>query len=139
MTRIRTVVLGALVAGVSTLLGVTPASAAFSATATVAPMGIGTVSVQAPGAVTGTVTCGRTTSSLALSWTASSTPGVTGYVVRVVFSDGYVQTMPTQTATTWTGSVDTYYLTTTTVHMTVTAQTGYGWTKDSLPSAELSC
>lgn len=140
----RTVVLVALVAGLSALLGTTPASAALSATAKVTPMGIGTASVQAPGAVKATVTCGRKTSSLNLGWTASATPGITGYVVRIVFSDGYVQTMPVQTmpaqtASTWTGSVDTYYLTATTLHMTVTAQTGYGWTKDSLPGAELSC
>jgi hypothetical protein len=137
VTRLRTLVLVGLVAGLSALLGVTPANAAFSTRTTVTPMSIGTASVQAPGAVKGTVTCGRSSSSLNLSWTASSTPGVTGYLVRIVFSDGYEQTKPAQTATTWSGSVDTYYVTATTLHMTVIAQTG--WTRESLASAELSC
>jgi hypothetical protein len=139
VTRLRTLVLVGLVAGLSALLGVTPANAAFSTRTTVTPMGIGTASVQAPGAVKGTVTCGGSTSTLNLSWTASSTPGVTGYVVRLFFSDGYTQTLTAQTATTWSGSVNKYYVTATTVHMTVTAQTGYGWTRESLASAELSC
>jgi hypothetical protein len=139
VTRLRTLVLVGLVAGLLPLLGVTPANAAFSARAPLTPMSIGTTTVEAPGAVKATVACGRSTSTLNLSWTASATSGVTGYVVRLVFSDGYVQTLPAQTATTWTGSVDTYYVTATTLHMTVTAQTGYGWTRDSLPSAELSC
>lgn len=139
MTRLRTLVLVGLTAGLFALLGITPANAAFSGAATVAPMSIGTVSVRAPGPVSGTVTCGRSTSTLNAGWTPSSTRGVTGYVVRVVFSDGYVQAMPAQTATTWTGSVNTYYLTATTLHMTVTTQTSYGWTAESLPTAELSC
>jgi hypothetical protein len=139
VTRLRTLVLVGLMAGLFALLGVTPANAAFSTRTTVTPMSIGTVTVQAPGAVKGTVACGGSTSTLNLSWTASSTPGVTGYVVRIVFSDGYAQTMPAQTATTWSGSVNKYYVTATTVHMTVTAETGYGWTRESLPSEELSC
>jgi hypothetical protein len=139
VTRIRTRVLVGPVAALLALLGTTPANAAFSAATAIAPTSIGTATVQAPGTVKGTVTCGGSNSTLNLSWTASSTPGVTGYVVRIVFSDGYVQTMPAQTATTWTGSVSTYYVTATTLHMTVTTQTGYGWTKVSAPSAELSC
>jgi hypothetical protein len=139
VTRLRTPVLVGLATGLFALLGVTPANATFSTRASVTPMSVGTATVQAPGAVKGTVTCGRSTSTLNLSWTASSTPGVTGYVVRIDFSDGYAQTLPAQTATTWSGSVDTYYVTATTLHMTVTTQTGYGWTRESLPSAELSC
>lgn len=139
MTRLRTLALAGPVAALLALAGTTPANAAFSTAAALTPMGIGTATVQAPGSVKASVTCGRSTSSLHLSWTASATAGVSGYVVRIVFSDGYVQTLPAQTATTWTGSVDTYYVTATTLHMTVTAQTSYGWTTVSLPSAELSC
>lgn len=139
MTRLRTLLLLGLAAGLFALLGITPANAAFSASAGVTPVSIGTVSVQAPGSVKARITCGRSTSTLSLNWNASSTPGVTGYVVRVVFSDGYTQTMPAQTGTSWSGSVDTWYVATTTVHMTVTTQTAYGWTKASPATAELSC
>jgi hypothetical protein len=141
VNKLRGLVLVGLVVGLFAALGLTPANAAFSTAAPLTPMSVGTVTVTAPGSVTGSVACGRTTSTLGVSWSASTTPKVSGYVITAYFSDGYVQTMPTQaaTATSWSGSVDTYYVTATTVHLTVTTQTSFGWTKESPATAELRC
>jgi hypothetical protein len=139
VNTLRTLALAGPAAGLVTLLAATPADAAFSTAASLTRMGIATTAVQAPTGLTGSITCGRTSSTLNLNWTASGTAGVTGYVVRIVFSDGYEQSTAAQPGTSWSGTVDTYYATTTTLHMTATTQTSYGWTRESAPTAELSC
>lgn len=141
MTKLRGLVLVGLAAIVFTALGMSPANAAFSTRTSLTPVSVSTGTVTAPGAIKGSLACGRTTSSIGVSWSPSSTARVSGYLVTVYFSDGYVETMPIQpaTATSWSGSVDTYYVTATTLHMTVTTQTSYGWTKESSATAELSC
>jgi hypothetical protein len=141
VNKLRGLVLVGLAAALFAALGMTPANAAFSATASLSPMTVGTATVAAPGSIQGSVTCGRSTSTIGVSWSASSTAKVSAYVVTAYFSDGYVQTMPTQTASTtsWSGTVDTYYLAVTSVHLTVTTQTSYGWTKESPATAELRC
>ena len=116
-----------------------PASASYSSSATVTTT-IATTTVAAPGSVVGKLTCGHPTAAMSTTWTASTTPRVSGYLVSVYFSDGYVQsTQLGPTATSWSASISDYNVTAYSINYTVTTQTTYGWTKESAHTATFGC
>ena len=123
------------------LLGTTPAQASFGDSTATPVMQVTTTTVAAPGTFKGSLTCGSTSATMAASWTASTTPQVTGYVVSVYFNDGYVQTVSLpSTATSWSSSIGIFYVTGSGwVQYTVTTQTSYGWTKESAKTAVFHC
>jgi len=133
---------GLILAGltVAVILGASiPASATFADSVAVRPT-ISTATVAAPGNVVGKLTCGRNPATMAATWTLSSAPQVTGYLVSVYFSDGFVQTVQMgPTATSWSATIDPYYVTAYTINYTVTTQTAYGWTKESAHTGTFSC
>ena len=141
MTTVRRLVLvpSALLLGFG-VLGIAPAQAAFGDSATVSTMQVTTTTVAAPGAVTGKLTCGSTSATMAASWTASTTPKPSGYLVTVYFSDGFTQTVPlAATATSWSAAIGIYNVSAHSVQYSVTTQTSYGWTKESAPTAWFHC
>ncbi|MGZ4643621.1 MAG: hypothetical protein ACXVX8_15990 [Blastococcus sp.] len=133
-----------LVILVGTLLTVTlgtsfPASAAFSASAAVPATTINTIVVAPPTTVVGKLACAKT-STMSATWTQSTTPRISGYLVSVYFSDGAVQTVQLgATATSWSATIDLYYVTAYSVQYSVTAQTDYGWTKESARTGTFQC
>ena len=132
---------GLILAGltVAVILGASiPASATFADSVAIRST-ISTATVAAPGNVVGKLTCGRP-ATMAATWTLSSAPQVTGYLVSVYFSDGFVQTVQMgPTATSWSATIDPYYVTAYTINYTVTTQTAYGWTKESAHTATFGC
>ncbi|HEV7211369.1 MAG TPA: hypothetical protein VGN47_06610 [Blastococcus sp.] len=133
-----------LVILVGTLLAVTlgtsfPASAAFSASAAVPATTIATMVVAPPTSVVGKLAC-ASTSTMSATWVKSTTPRISGYLVSVYFSDGLVQTVQLgATATSWSATINEYYVTAYSIQYTVTAQTDYGWTKESARTGSFSC
>jgi hypothetical protein len=124
---------------VAVIVGVSiPASANYSDSVTVRPT-ISTTTVAGPTNVVGKLTCGRP-ATMSATWALSSTARVSGYVVSVYFSDGFVQTVQVgPTATSWSATIDPYYVTAYTINYTVTAQTDYGWTKESAHTGTFGC
>ena len=124
---------------VAVIVGVSiPASANYSDSVTVRPT-ISTTTVAGPTNVVGKLTCGRP-ATMSATWALSSTARVSGYVVSVYFSDGFVQTVQLgPTATSWSATIDPYYVTAYSINYTVTTQTDYGWTKESAHTASFGC
>jgi hypothetical protein len=115
-----------------------PASATFSASAA-ASTTITTATVAAPANVVGKLACAPT-STMSLTWTASTSPRISGYLVSVYFSDGFVQTVQlAATATSWTKTIAQYNVTAYSIQYSVTAQTAYGWTTESARTASFQC
>ena len=115
-----------------------PASAGFGDSVAVKTT-IATASVAAPGNVVGKLTCGRP-ATMSATWSLSGTARVSGYLVSVYFSDGFVQTVQLgPTATSWSATIDPYYVTAYTINYTVTTQTTYGWTKESAHTPDFGC
>jgi hypothetical protein len=117
-----------------------PASAGYSETVTSPTLGFGTATVAAPSAVTGSLVCGSSTSTMGVTWGASTAGRVSGYRVTVHFSDGYVQhtTVPA-TATSWTKSIATYNVTAYAIRYSVTTVTDYGWFTQSGLTGSFRC
>ena len=138
MTRIRRglVLLGLTVAVV---IGASvPASATFAEAVTVKTT-ISTTTVAAPANVVGKLTCGRP-ATMQVTWALSGTARVSGYRVSVHFSDGFVQTVQLgPTATTWSSTIDPYYVTAYSIRYSVTTQTNYGWSKESPLTGAFQC
>jgi hypothetical protein len=100
---------------------------------------INSTAVAAPSNIVGKLTCGRP-ATMSATWSLSSTPRVSGYVVTVYFSDGFVQTVPLgPTATSWSATIDPYYVTAYSIDYTVTTQTAYGWSKESAHTGAFQC
>jgi hypothetical protein len=115
-----------------------PASANYADSVAVRPT-INTTTVAAPANVVGRLTCGRP-ATMSATWALSGTARVSGYLVSVYFSDGFVQTVQLgPTATSWSATIDPYYVTAYTINYTVTTQTDYGWTKESAHTAVFGC
>ena len=133
-----------LVILVGTLLTLTlgtsfPASASFSASAAVPATSITTMVVDPPTSVVGKLACAAT-STMSATWVKSTTPRISGYLVTVYFSDGFVQTVQLgATATSWSATIDEYYVTAYSVQYSVTTQTDYGWTKESARTGSFRC
>ena len=115
-----------------------PASATFSEAVAVKTT-ISTTTVASPGNVVGKLTCGRP-ATMSATWSLSSTARVSGYLVSVYFSDGFVQTVQLgPTATSWSSTIDPYYVTAYSIQYTVTTQTNYGWSKESPLTPVFQC
>jgi hypothetical protein len=77
---------------------------------------------------------------MSATWSLSGTTRVSGYLVSVYFSDGFVQTVQLgPTATSWSATIDPYYVTAYTINYTVTTQTTYGWTQESAHTPTFQC
>jgi hypothetical protein len=124
---------------VAVVLGASvPASAAFSEAVAVKTT-ISTTVVAAPANVVGKLVCG-TPSTMSATWTKSTTARVSGYLVSVYFSDGFVQTVQlASTATSWTATIDPYYVTAYSIQYSLTTQTNYGWSKESPRTVAFQC
>src|SRR4051812_16230970 len=115
-----------------------PASATFKDSVT-ATTTINTMVVAPPTGVAGRLVCAAN-STMSATWVKSTTPRISGYVVSVYFSDGLVQTVQLPaTATSWSATIDQYYVTAYSVQYSVTAQTDYGWTKESPKTVSFKC
>ena len=138
MNRVRRglVLLGLTVA---VIVGVSvPASATYSESVAVKTT-IATTAVAAPGNLVGKLTCGRP-ATMSATWSLSGTARVSGYLVSVYFSDGFVQTVQLgPTATSWSATIDPYYVTAYSIDYTVTTQTAYGWSKESAHTGTFQC
>jgi hypothetical protein len=133
----RGLILLGITAGI--VIGVSvPASATYADSVAIRPT-ISTATVAAPGNVVGKLVCGRP-ATMSATWTASTSTRVSGYLVSVYFSDGFVQTVQLgPTATSWSATIDPYYVTAYTINYTVTTQTDYGWTKESAHTGTFGC
>ena len=140
MTRIRRglLLLGLIVTVVVTGTGAAQASLADSASVSAGT--IGTATVAPPAAGPGSLACGRTAATMALTWTQSTSTRVTGYLVTVYFSDGFVQTVQMlATDTGWSKPIALYNVTAYAVQYSVTTQTDYRWTAESARTAWFQC
>jgi hypothetical protein len=135
-TRRALVLIGltvAVIAGASL-----PASASYSESVAVKTT-ISTTTVAAPGNVVGKLTCGRP-ATMSATWSQSSTTRVSGYLVSVYFSDGFVQTVQLgPAASSWSATIDPYYVTAYSIQYSVTTQTDYGWSKESPRTVTFQC
>jgi hypothetical protein len=115
-----------------------PASATY-ADAVAVKTTITTATVAAPTNVVGKLTCGRP-ATMSATWTQSTTARVSGYRVSVYFSDGFVQTVELgPTATSWSATIDPYYVTAYSIQYSLTTQTNYGWSKESPRTVAFQC
>lgn len=115
-----------------------PASATF-ADAVAVKTTISTATVAAPTNVVGKLTCGRP-ATMSATWTQSTSTRVSGYRVSVYFSDGFVQTVELgSTATSWSTTIDPYYVTAYTIQYSLTTETNYGWSKESPRTVAFQC
>src|SRR5215204_2887700 len=105
-----------------------PATASYSDSASVNP----TITV-------GNLTCGRP-ATMSMTWTKSTSTRISGYEVAVYFSDGFVQRVQLgSTATSWSATIDAYYVTAFSIQYSITTKTDYGWTKESPRTASFQC
>jgi hypothetical protein len=115
-----------------------PASATFSEAIQVKTT-IATTTVAAPTNVVGKLTCGRP-ATMSATWTQSTTARVSGYRVSVYFSDGFVQTVDLgPAATSWSITIDPYYVTAYSIQYSLTTVTNYGWSKESPRTVAFQC
>ena len=142
MTGIRrTLLLAALT--VAVFLG-TPAAAqaAFSDSITTPSATISTATVAAPTDLTANqVNCCTNArwQDVSLTWTASSTAGVSGYRVTVYKTSGSVVATATFGAGTTAVVIQTDKFNVSTMDFAVTTLTSYGWTKESPKVQALAC
>lgn len=140
MTTIRRTAL-ALAFSLAAVLGSagSTAHASFADSATVATS-IATATVAAPTNVQGSLTCGRNSATMGATWSLSTSARVSGYTVTVYFSDGFVQQAELgPSATSWSASIDPYYVTAFSVQYSVTTRTDHGWTKESARTGAFQC
>jgi hypothetical protein len=115
------------------------ASASFADSASVATA-ISTGTVAPPTNVVGALNCTSPDSTMSATWTASPSPRITGYVVKVTFSDGFSQVKPVPAgATSWSAPISKYNVTYWAVQYSVIAQTAYGWTAESSKTGWFQC
>jgi hypothetical protein len=139
---IRRILLSALTAAlVAGPLGTTAANASFADSASLGTtMSVTSATVAAPGSVVGALACTSPNATMSATWAASTSTRVSGYLVSVYFSDGFVQTVQLgSTATSWSASIAIFNVTAYKVQYSVTTQTSYGWTKESAKTAWFQC
>ena len=116
-----------------------PAQASFADSAAVSTS-IATATVAPPTNVVGKLTCGRSSATMSATWTTSTSARISGQQVKVYFSDGFVQTVElSATATSWSASIDPYYVTAYSIRYSVTAKTDYGWFTESPLTGSFQC
>ena len=134
----RAVVLLLLTAGL-VLGAAVPSWASFTDTVAVS-QSVATAEVAVPGTVASRTTCSGNTATVTLNWNASAAPRVTGYRVRLYLGNAWQEvTNLSATATTWQGSIDTYYVDNYSTTFTVWTFTEYGWTAESARTARITC
>ena len=139
ITRTALTLALALAAVLSTAGSTAPAQASFADSES-RTTSISTAVVAVPGTVTGSLICGRSPATMGATWTASTAPRVSGYTVTVYFSDGFVQKSEVgPTATSWSASIASYYVTAFSVQYSVTTKTEYGWTAESPRTGSFQC
>jgi hypothetical protein len=149
MKRLRYATLILIGAALMLLGPITAALAAMDDAATLPAMTVTTTTVAGPGNVsTGGTRCVssynngtyQTRLQAKVSWTASTTRGVSGYRVTALFSDGtsYPVAQVGAATTSLTGEYDSYYATQN-IRVVVTTLTSYGWTGESQPSGVIKC
>jgi hypothetical protein len=117
-----------------------PASASFSDTTALPTITLSTATVAAPTDVVGSLKCAKTTSTMNVTWTSSTSSRVSAYRVTVHFSDGYTQSEDTAaTATSWTKDISTYNVTKYSIRYSVTTMTDYGWYTESALTGSFQC
>jgi hypothetical protein len=116
-----------------------PAVASLADSAFVATTTIATGTVAAPTNVVGQLTC-TSPARMSATWTPSTSARVTGYTVKVYFTDGFVQSVPLpSTASSWSAQIDRYYVQVDAIQYSVTTQTDYGWSAESAKTAWFQC
>jgi hypothetical protein len=142
MTAVRRSILLLILTVAVAIAGVgstAPAQASFadSASRTTA---ITTLAVAAPTNLVGKLVCTSPNSTMSATWTASTSPRVTGYLVNVTFSDGFVQSVQMgATATSWSAPITKYNVTAWSIQYSVTTQTAYGWTAETAKTGSFQC
>ena len=141
MTRIRRgLLLLALTAAVVLTGSAGSAFASFGDTASISLGTIATADVVAPGNVVGGLNCASPNATMSVTWQKSTSTRVSGYLVTVYFSDGYVQTVQKTSAdTSWSAPIALFNVTAYSVRYSVTTQTDYGWTKESALTGSFKC
>ena len=139
MTSIRNAL---VVLGLSTAVAVgsaaVPAGASLADSATVATA-ISTNTVAPVTNLVGNLLC-QNTSTMSATWTRSTTARVSGYTVKVHFSDGFVQSVELPaSAASWSATIDKYYVTAYSIQYSVTTKTDYGWVKESAKTPAFQC
>ena len=143
MTTRRLLVLLALtVAGVLGS-GSTAANATFADSAALPSTTVGTATVAAPANVTAELTSCSSTRWMPISvaWQPSASAGVKGYIVQARLSNGRLHAVDSTSATGTqaTVMVDKFVGSATSVGITVTTLTSYGWTATSPRTSALTC
>ena len=101
---------------------------------------LATTGATAPANVTGSLVCGRSAATMGATWNLSTSARVSGYTVTVYFSDGFVQVVDLgPAATSWSASIDPYFVTAFSVEYTVTTKTNYGWFTESERTGSYQC
>ncbi len=142
MTGIRRslLLLGLTVAAVFGAVGPAhPAQASFSEKVGAPTVQVTTITVAPPASVSASLACTRNGATLSATWPASTTARVDGYLVTVVFSDGYTQTTPMEPDTSWSTAISLYNATNYFMRVTVSAHTNYGWTSAVASSGDVRC
>jgi hypothetical protein len=132
-----------LVLGLSTAVAVgtaaSPAGASLADSAAVSTT-ISTNTVAPVTNLVGKLACTDPTSTMSATWTRSTSARVTGYVLKVYWSDGALdQVSLGPTATSWSQSISKYFVTAYAVQYSVTTVTDYGWTKETAKTAAFQC
>lgn len=131
-----------VLAAAAAVVGATalPASAAFSGSAAL-QAAVSTVTVSPPGGVTLTLaSCQAVSMQVRLSWSASATPGVDGYLSSFLFNGQPYQAQSGQSTTSVTVDITKpNAATTVSATASVSTQTAYGWTAASPRTAPVVC
>ena len=141
MTRIRRgLLLLALTVGVVVAGSAAPAFASFSKADSISLGMVSTADVLAPGNVVGSLTCASPNATMSVTWQLSPSTRVSGYVVTVLFSDGFTQTVQkAATDTSWSAPISLFNATAYSIRYSVTTQTDYGWTEQSAFTGSFKC
>jgi len=131
-----------LVLGLTTAVAVgtaaAPAGASLADSAVVSTT-IATTTVAPVTNLVGGLDC-KPTSTMSATWTKSTSARVSGYTLKVHFSDGLVQNVELPaSATSWSASIDKYYVTAYSIQYSVTTRTDYGWIKETAKTAAFQC
>jgi hypothetical protein len=132
-----------LVLGLTTAVAVgtvaAPAGASLADSAAVSTT-IATNSVAPVTNLVGKLACTDPTSTMSATWTRSTSARVTGYVLKVHWSDGALDEVPLgPTASSWSQPINKYFVTAWAVQYSVTTITDYGWTKETVKTAAFQC